>query len=296
MNVILQPKPIETKAVVIMYGWAGAATKNVKKYAELYAHHPTHKCAVVYGTASISTVMSRHQSSLVSLLMDSVRKSVDIIHDVEKINAKNNKKQRMIPVVVHYFSNGGAFMAETLDHMIKNINDSDSTNVMNRLSPIKQRDDVEDLKIISQRLQTNGYEVLDSAPAYIDEFLAFKVVDESVPNFPLRFIIKSLLVIKYVVNKVPNLLFGKEFISHVIWNNMIESELCQRQAFVYSTIDKLTDSKKLDEFIEIRQKRGIDVTVLKFDDSDHVMHMRKHPEEYREKILNHVLDTVCREG
>ena len=35
--------------------------------------------------------------------------------------------------------------------------------------------------------------------------------------------------------------------------NMMESELCQRQAFVYSTADVLTDSKKLDEFIEARQ-------------------------------------------
>ena len=50
---------------------------------------------------------------------------------------------------------------------------------------------------------------------------------------------------------------------------------------MYSTADVLTDSKNREEFIEARQKQGIDVTVLKFDDSNHVLHMKKHPKEYK---------------
>ena len=76
----------------------------------------------------------------------------------------------------------------------------------------------------------------------------------------------------------------------VFWNDMLESDLCPRQAFVYSTSDRLTDCEKLEDLIEERKKRGIDVTtVLKFEDSDHVMHMRKHPKEYQEKIIDHAL-------
>lgn len=63
------------------------------------------------------------------------------------------------------------------------------------------------------------------------------------------------------------------------WQNVIESKLCQRQAFMYSTADVFTDSKKLDEFIEARQKRGIHVIVQKFDDSGHVLHLKEHTEE-----------------
>ena len=46
-----------------------------------------------------------------------------------------------------------------------------------------------------------------------------------------------------------------------------------------STADVFTDSKKLDEFIEARQKRGIHVIVQKFDDSGHVLHLKEHTEE-----------------
>ena len=75
----------------------------------------------------------------------------------------------------------------------------------------------------------------------------------------------------------------------LFWNNMLESDLCQRQVVVYSTIDKLTDPKKVEEFIVGRNERGIDVTVVKFDDTDHVLHMKDHPIEYQEGVVDYVL-------
>ena len=72
---------------------------------------------------------------------------------------------------------------------------------------------------------------------------------------------------------------------------MIENDLCLRQAFIYSTKDHITDSEMIDRLIEKRKERGIDVMCLKFDDSDHVLHLRKHPKEYSQ-LLDHVLKTI----
>jgi hypothetical protein len=37
------------------------------------------------------------------------------------------------------------------------------------------------------------------------------------------------------------------------------------------------------------------VIVQKFDDSDHVLHLKKYPEEYNGNIVDYVLKTVCQE-
>ena len=60
--------------------------------------------------------------------------------------------------------------------------------------------------------------------------------------------------------------------------------MCQRQVVVYSTIDKLTGPKKVEEFTDERNGRGIDVTVVKFDDTDHVLHKKDNPTEYQEGV------------
>ena len=141
--------------------------------------------------------------------------------------------------------------------------------------------DAEDLKAISKRLKTKGFEVLDSAPAYLYESTAYRVVDSSVPTLPLKLILKCLVYITILITKTASYVRKRERADNIFWKNMLESDLCQRQAFIYSTIDVMTDSEKLDEFIEARKKQGIDVTVLKFDDSNHVLHMKKHPKEYK---------------
>jgi hypothetical protein len=111
MNAVSQQNAIDTKAVVIMYGWFGAASKNLKKYAELYINHPQNKCAVVYGTVDKPTIITRNDAKLAAMVMDSVRKAVEIIRNVESAATDGGKD---IPVVLHYFSNGGAFIVENL--------------------------------------------------------------------------------------------------------------------------------------------------------------------------------------
>lgn len=290
MNVILQPPNDDAiKAVVIMYGWLGSIEKHLKKYADLYTNHLLQKCAVVYGTASTSTLIFRHDEELAAMAMDSVRKAAAIIRQIES----SSSTKAIVPVVLHYFSNGGAFVAEKLGQMIQ-----DAISAGGQISTKKNKHDkgdADDLKLIHERLNKKGFEVLDSSPAYLYESTYFRCIDMAVPSLPLRIIFKGFISLSTVYKKIMACANQQERVDVIFWQNMMESELCQRQAFVYSTADVLTDSHKLDEFINERQKRGIQVIVQKFDDSGHVLHLKEHPEEYKGNIVDYVLKTVCQQ-
>jgi hypothetical protein len=291
INSSKQRHAIDTKAVVILYGWVGATPRNLQKYAELYTNNEHYKCATIYGTASTPSLMTRYRPTLRAVVMESVRKAAATIREVEASSDKSTRDtmtptrtKKEIPILLHYFSNGGTFLAVSLNELIKDA-------VSGR---IKEQDG-EDLMLLNERLKRRGHEIVDSAPAYIYEATSYRVVDESVPNLPLKIMIKSLIFLSLQRDKLLSYFRGKDDgIYKVFWNDVLESDLCPRQAFVYSTIDHLTDSKKVDEYIEERKKRGIDVTaVLKFEDSGHVMHMRKHPKEYKEKLVDCVLERTC---
>jgi hypothetical protein len=257
----------------------------------LYTNNEHYKCATIYGTASTPSLMTRYRPTLRAVVMESVRKAAATIREVEASSDKSTRDtmtptrtKKEIPILLHYFSNGGTFLAVSLNELIKDA-------VSGR---IKEQDG-EDLMLLNERLKRRGHEIVDSAPAYIYEATSYRVVDESVPNLPLKIMIKSLIFLSLQRDKLLSYFRGKDDgIYKVFWNDVLESDLCPRQAFVYSTIDHLTDSKKVDEYIEERKKRGIDVTaVLKFEDSGHVMHMRKHPKEYKEKLVDCVLERTC---
>lgn len=292
----------EIQAIIILFGWIGANPKHLQKYAESYSNHSDYKCVTICDTASPTTIIMRNEQALTSLVMNSVQKAAGIIRKVEKernITDSCDKKVE-VPVILHYFSNGGAFVAEHLDQMIKEAKKSthivDSAITTSQQSTISEND-ANDLITVSNRLQ-NGFEVLDSSPSYLDLHDTgrfYKVLDKSIPLLPIRVLSKGLLFLTIHFMILWSHVAQKERVDKLFWKNMIESELCPRQLFVYSTKDELTDSKKVDELIELRKKRGIELTAVKFEDSDHVLHMKEHPKEYNEKIINYVLDFVTNE-
>lgn len=174
----------------------------------------------------------------------SVRKAAGIIRQIES----SSSSTIVIPVVVRYFSIDGAFVAEKLEHMIQDA-------ISGQISTNKNHDkgDADDLKLIHERLSTKRFEVLDSSPAYLYESNYFRAIDTAVPSLPLRIIFKGYIFLTVIYKKIMAVVTRQKRVKVLFCQNMMESELCQRQAFVYSTADVLTDSKKLDEFIEARQ-------------------------------------------
>lgn len=298
-----------TKAVVIMYGWLGAQPKHLQKYADMYSNITTdgdggedYLCSVVHGTASARGIMIRDKSELTAAVIESVQKAARIVKELEKrpkgdehddeheeINNDNDNSTvttRTVPVVIHYLSNGGAYVAEQLEQMIQEAKHGRLKTANRNL----EADVIEDLKLIANRLQTHGCEIADSAPVYMHVESAMRAIDTAIPSAPSRWLIKCLFYANTYLRLLGAWISRTETEPEIFWNNMIRSELCPRQAFIYSSADTVTDVSKLDELIGLRKKRvDVEVSVLKFDDSEHVLHYRKYPKEYIEFVKKQLL-------
>ncbi len=273
----LAPIP-QPKAVVLMLGWLGSKPRQVRKYATLY-----HKrdCAVISALAPVSAI-ARFTGPIRVSISEAVKETAKAIRAAEnKLEGPGHSKE-IVPVVLHYFSNGGTYLAQQLEEMIQEAK-------INRLD--SDFGNMEDYLLIGDRLHKYGYEVLDSAPAFIDVPSGYNALKSALPNKPLLYLATAIIFIKFMLLRFFAWMLGQVNESDFFWNKMIASDLCVRQAFLFSECDKVTNSHKLEELIEARKERGIDVKICKFDDSAHVLHLKKYPEEY-EAVCAEVIETV----
>merc|ERR1719223_128234 len=206
--------------------------------------------------------------------MEGVREVCNIVRSIEK----ERKGDGAVPILMHVFSNGGAFVTFALDSLIQETIKAEK----------KENQDQIDLLFFSERVKRNGFEIFDSAPAYLYPEKYYAVIETAVPNVLMKLVAKTLVSIAQKLKELSHAISGKDPYPTKFWNDMIESEIFKRQAFLYSTSDNLTDYSKVEELIEIRKSRGIEILAYNFKDSKHVLHWRKYPKEYEgmlEKIL-----------
>jgi Eukaryotic protein of unknown function (DUF829). len=296
------------KAVVIMFGWLGSNLKHIRKYASLYFQRD---CTVVMSCPiSPLPILFQLEGPMRVQALASVKEAARILRNA--VNHKNNNNHQARPsadtaavpppspaVLVHYFSNGGALVVQALERLIADAKSSsaasalllqDSSSSCNK--NMLRDEDIEDILLVSRCLATRGFEIVDSAPVYMTIPSAHHAIDAAIPNWVVRFIIKSALLLSYLVQCSIKSLQGRIDPPQEFWNRMISSDLCSRQAFIYSSCDKVTDATKVEELIEKRRGRGVDITVTKLDKSHHVMHLRHYPNEYQdmvEKVLEKVM-------
>jgi Eukaryotic protein of unknown function (DUF829) len=255
------------RAVVVIFGWWGAELRHVEKYAELYHER---NCATVSVVAdTLQVMMHLGYPSLDGCVCDAVSAVAKILRD----NEKDGKK---IPVILHAFSNAGSFLVERLEVLVQ-----------------QARGDLklgcsEDLIFVGERLDG---QIFDSSPAYPDIKLGFTSTNGVVFGDSLlaKFIVGILFLLAGGVSVVFNWILGLPDVRWTFWNNMRDGRLCLRQAYVYSTADTITNVAKLEELIENRKKFS-KVTVQRFDDSQHVMHLLKHPLVYQKLVDNFLRD------
>ena len=284
-----------------MYGWLGSKPKHVEKYANLYTDRG---CTVVYDIASPMELMAKFDRPLDTIALRTVKKACELIRTVENGGCK-------VPVILHYFSNGGAFIVERLGFLIRAVQSSQNKIEQSPSSPVSASKEsplassttvevkpkyvdefaVKDLLFLSERLKDMGYEIADSAPAYLSKQASFNAIESSVENQGVRALFKSILSLFIYYHILLDKCMNRDQGDVRFWTNMIKNDLCSCQAFIYSHADKITDPVKVDEFIEERVKRGVHVVSMKFDYSDHVLHMRKYPNEYK-KFIDEILQEV----
>ena len=288
VEIVLPPQnhPSSTKAVVLMYGWVGAIPRHVKKYANLYAERG---CAVVYDIAPVMATMTRFAKPLDEVALRTIQKACEVIKYIEEQRG-DNSNQSKVPVIIHYFSNGGAFVAERLDLLIKSVRE-DPTKTQQKKPEYIDEAATQNLLLISERCKELGYEVADSAPCYLYREAAANAINSTSLNFAVKALINTFIFIAHGGYALCNSILKHEQEAEVNWRNMIENDLCNRQFFIYSIIDHLADPVKIDDLIDARKKRGVAVQSVKFDDSDHVAHLVKHPTKYRQ-ILDDILKEV----
>ena len=60
---------------------------------------------------------------------------------------------------------------------------------------------------------------------------------------------------------------------------MVHSQACSRQIYVYTTSDMAFDATAVDQLIDTRRAMGLNITVHRFNDSNHCRLDKDHPEE-----------------
>ena len=342
-EIVLPPDHTEhsskTKAVVVLCGWMGAAPKHVKKYADLYTERG---CAVIYGTANMLSLIQKRGSRLEHIAYDIVEKACVIIRDVEMArshagdddDSENNDEDHsddldryidasisnddkiLLPVILHYFSNAGGFVAEKLSLLVEEakasllastmLTTTDATKATDEKNSNGAADSntrtgtsvdptmIKKLVFFSQHIYEKGFEISDSAPAYLHDDVIYRALETAFPNKVMQSIFRSLMYLAIKAHAcIEKSNETSVSIQEEYWNNMIKSKLCLRQVFIYSTKDKITDWTKIDELIEERRENhGIEIfCIQKFEDSDHVLHLQKHPKEYI-RVLDQVMEAI----
>lgn len=68
--------------------------------------------------------------------------------------------------------------------------------------------------------------------------------------------------------------------NHFLYDNMADDPTRWPMLFLYSKKDKVIHSEDIEDMISLRRKLGVRVEAVCWDDTDHVSHLRKHPEQY----------------
>ena len=246
--------------VTQVLGFGGAKPRYVQKYASLYNDKG---CSTIFGTATNYDVFVDH-AGLDAFAKDAIQSVASVIREEEAAHPHVDPHKQQTPLVMHILSNGGAFVTRNIGHMLDSRREGDNDS---------------DLELFASRLKM-GAQIFDSAPCYMDNTANFNVIKHLIPNPFIGMFAAVLFSLRSSLGNAVSMMTGTSTHADFYWNAWIEDTNCNRQAFIYSEKDDIANSKKIEEFIGERKKRGVNVSVKHFRDSVHVQHLRYHPEEY----------------
>ena len=155
------------------------------------------------------------------------------------------------PILFHVFSNGGGFVYRYLSEVI---------------SPQSQ------WKVVGA--------IFDSLPSDRRPLIAARAaMSSSQANVLIKYL-TGLFVLTYI--------YGAELLQRLwrdssrrnYWDFMLNEPPKWPSLYLYSKADEIADYNYIEEVIANRQLLGADVASVCWEDSDHVAHMRRHPDAY----------------
>ena len=245
----------EPPTTVLLLGWMGAQTKHVKKYQDMYS-----KADGIITMQAIAdptdVMMYRHDG----LLQCGLRALMTLV-----------EKSPVGPIVVHTFSNGGNFVWNLLVRLMHGQDAALPSVTTEQLACLKQ---------VQERLVG---EIFDSAPCYMYISSGMAAIDASFSrNAAFRVLFKTAFVTSGFFGALWSMASGQLTAPALYWSRCKDWPTTTKQLYVYSDVDALCDVAALEEHIAAMEAKGIAVTTLHFEDSPHVLHLKKYPVEYAE--------------
>lgn len=255
------------RAIAIVLGHLNVSLETLQRYTHYYTDR---NCSVVAAASP----------PLRFLLNKSLRPvAQEILLAVEELLMDT---PREVPVVLHSFSNGGAFLLEELETLLLH-NDGRDNEVQEQNSDTQTKRLTESgKKLILSRLRL-GYQIFDSCPCHIRLAWDLSNLTKSFPHPKLLLPVRVGYALLASLSLTLWLACTRSlYRPAMFWTRMTQSECCMHQIYVYTTCDLLSDASQVDQLIETRRTLfpNVDISSYRYHDSNHCQLDRDHPVEY----------------
>jgi hypothetical protein len=257
------------RAVAVILGHLGVTEEQLERYTkDLYQ---AKECSTIAARSPPFQFMTHRLQHV----------AVDVIKEAATILRPTPAS---VPLVIHLFSNGGAFILEDIEILLKN--EDSNEDLVSR----------QDTALVSERLKF-GYELFDSCPCYLHNVWHPSFIGDAYPSKSWSRIGRSIYFVGSALSLTMwcTMTFGLHRPGQ-FWNHMLEATATDHQIYWYTTADMLSDASRIDDLIEHRKGLGDgDITVFRYDDSNHCRLLNDHEDVYHESI-ERALTAACERG
>lgn len=282
----------EPRPMALLLGWIGAEKHQLDKYAQLYR---TLGYITVCATAPTKVIFSPFQHTIKQFTISVLRKANAVAATSSSSSAPSQRPRsdKSIDIkaggglILHVFSNGGAFCLAT-------IFEDDENEYTKPHHPSSNSLIIEWVRINSSAI------IYDSAPCYTHREASAKALAigvasmlETTDQRIMRVIEQGYMRLTGLFDRV---LKYQQQQSERFWTVMKDHRFWCDEMYVFSSTDHMLDVEKLDDLIASRQQQkkkmnnasgGVErfqVLKVKVDDARHVMILKRHARTYIEAV------------
>ena len=241
---------------VLLLGWYGAKPRHLAKYA-----------AVLCEEAGLGVATAAAPTSVVfSPFRDTQRRFARAALEA----ASSELPDRRAPFVLMLMSNGGAFIYAEMIELLQEP----------AFRPLAAR---------------HRATVFDSAPGYPHARTGLNALRESVRSPLVRALLAAFYFALLLLGALLHLVTANT-VAGTFWRRLRADPLPAPTLYLYGADDHLIDASQLEALIAERTAQGVaPITSRRWERSEHVAHLRWHPEEYRTALLGFLRRHFARE-